>query len=107
MKKKSFFIGYIFGLLSLAACASAYKYYGLELPPECYQAGKLLGKSPDDADWPDLPLTICQPEAGVAGKCVISKRSDYFKLDADLKKCQVALKDCQKGTPPAEANLFY
>lgn len=101
MKHFQFFLGFVFGLMLITACAALkYKYYGLDLPAPCYDDGTLLGKAPNDKDWPDLSFTQCKPDAQVKGKCVIQKSSDFFSKDKDLKECQQALSDCQRGQSP-------
>lgn len=112
MRRSSFFAGYALGLLTLAACAGVtYRYYGIEMPVSCYQEGKLLGKSPNDSDWGDLPLNKCMPDLRSlegeirpatmeAGKCVVQLKEDFFKKDKALKDCQAALDRCEHPEPP-------
>lgn len=98
MRHFQFFLGLCMGATLLVACAALkYKYYGLDLPSECYQEGVLLGRSPTDKDWPDLPLTTCLPDARHKGKCVIQRIDDFFNKDKELNECRAALDACQRG----------
>lgn len=95
-----FFLGLVVGLTILTACAAIkYKYYGIQIPDGCYAQGFLLGKSPTDKDWPDLPLTQCQPDSVNKGKCVVQKSDDFFAKDKELLECRAALDSCQRGNP--------
>ncbi len=89
-------------LLVLGACGAGvvYRYYGADLPAECYAKGQLLGKQGKDG-WPDLPLAVCQPDAVSKGKCAVQLRQDFFNKDRELNLCRQQLQDCQKGPPPS------
>lgn len=87
---KSFAFGLLFGLV-LAGCAGfQYKYYALDAAS--YE-GALRGPEPKD----DLPLTECQPDARVRGKCVVMLVDEFraFRIDYDRIKTQ--LNECQSS----------
>jgi hypothetical protein len=76
----------------LAGCVSAsYAHYNLQLPDGCYRDGKLLAHNPKD----DLPLTVCQPDAGNKMKCVTLLSSVYERQLIDLSNCQLDLNACE------------
>lgn len=98
MGLKRILFGYFLGLLSVVACGAGYKYYGLNVPPECYDKGTLLG--PDEDGSKDKPFTICKPEPGIKGKCYVIERTVMNSVEKDLFQCQQRLKDCEAGNPP-------
>jgi hypothetical protein len=74
-------------LLTLFACASfTYQYYGI-IPSK----GVLLGKTPKE----DQPLTVCEPDDQVKGKCVVLFTPEFERLRADLIDAQERLKACE------------
>lgn len=93
-----FFSGYFLGIISLVGCAAVtYRYYGVQIPTDCYKEGKLIGKP---GSWPDLPFTQCQPDDVVKGKCWVELTEDHFAKDKELIQCRQSLSDCQHGEPP-------
>jgi len=73
------------------ACASSfpYQWYGLELPS--YQ-GKLLGPTEDN----DLPMTVCEPDNLIQGKCVLFLTDEFDRLRSDLVELKERLKACEQ-----------
>lgn len=95
--KKGFCFGLILGLLFFVSCGSlVYKYYGIDVPDECYERGKLLGKQ-GSGGWADLSFTECEPDETTKGKCVIMQRTEFFAAKTELEQVRQALKDCQKN----------
>lgn len=98
--RRGFFSGFFLGVLAITGCAAVtYKYYGVSMPDECYSKGMLLGKL-GKGGWPDLPMTTCQPDAQVKGKCWVQTTEDFFQKDQALSICMQQLQDCQHGAPP-------
>lgn len=94
---KHLFLGYALALLTLLACGSvSYKYYGVSIPSNCYDQGKLLGPDPSD----DIPFSTCKPEPGKPTKCWIMFSDELFAAKKEVMQLRQALKDCQKGHPP-------
>lgn len=115
---KSFFSGAIIATFTLIGCASTptfpWLYYNAQMPSECYQNGTLLGNG--TSDWPDLPLTTCEPDpipspASSSGpqpillKCITVKVDDFYAIKqddlnchSDLQAAQEALLQCQNGS---------
>ena len=90
---KNISLGIILGVL-LSACAGfSYKYYGVEMPGDCYDKGMLLGKTPND----DLPLSTCKPDDVTKLKCITLQIDEFYALKADYERCVVELKACQKA----------
>lgn len=87
------------GVLFFSACATTWKFYGIEQTDECYDHLKLLG-APGTGGWADEPGSKCRPESGKLGKCVVQFSDDFFKKDTALLQCQRELKECQKGPKP-------
>lgn len=89
---KSFIVGIICGvlLLSCASAAISYNYYGLAA--DSYD-GKLLGVD----ESKDLPLSICEPDAKVKGKCVVMLKAEFFKMKSDLDQTREKLISCERG----------
>ena len=94
-------LGFIIGFLT--SCGSlGLKYYGMDLPENCYQQGKLLAADPKD----DEAFSVCQPDnqsereeifTGKKGKCWIMKSDDFFNLLQDYERVKIELEDCQKN----------
>lgn len=88
LRNKPFAIGLLFGLI-LAGCAGfQYRYYALD--PASYE-GALRGPEPKD----DIPLTECQPDARVRGKCVVMLVDEFTAFRVDYERIKTQLKDCQ------------
>ena len=84
------FIGAALATACGAVASYPYRYYVLQA--SSYQ-GKLLGAKPEN----DLSLTVCAPEAGKQGKCLVMLKDQYLQLKADYLDLQTKLKDCQRG----------
>jgi len=85
MKNKYFLIlGLLF--LMLACSSFKYKYYGI-LPSQ----GLLLGKQPKD----DRPLSVCEPDEAVKGKCVVMFTDEFERVRADIVDLTERLKACE------------
>lgn len=84
----------LLGAMLATACGAAasfpFRYYVLKADR---WEGTLMGAKPQD----DLPLTVCAPETGKQGKCLVMLKDAYLKLKADYLDLQTKLKDCQKG----------
>lgn len=82
------------GALLVTACGAAasfpYRYYVLKA--DRFE-GTLVGDKPQN----DLPLSVCAPETGKQGKCLVMLKDAYLKLKSDYLDLQTKLKDCQKG----------
>lgn len=90
---------YLLGVISVAACAGVavqYRYYGVQLPEECYSGGMLLGKLGEEG-WPDLPLSRCKPDDVSKGKCWVQLSEDYWAKDTELLKLRKDLDECQRN----------
>lgn len=102
-KLRDFWMGFVIGAICITGCAGvAYKFYNVDMPADCYQNGSLIGNPNEDPTWTNLPLSTCQPDPANKMKCATLKYSDFTRLKTDLGKCQDALKECQKGNPPAD-----
>lgn len=99
--RKSFLMGFMACALCVGCAGAAiqYKYYGLEVPDECYSKGVLQGKEGKDG-WKDLPFAECRPDAATKGKCWVEISEEHFKKENELLNCRQSLKDCQAGNPP-------
>lgn len=87
---RHFAFGICFGLL-LASCAGfQFKYYALDAAS--YE-GALRGPEPKD----DLPLTECQPDARVRGKCVVMLVEEFTKFRVDYDRIKTQLNECQSN----------
>lgn len=82
------------GAILVTACGAAasypYRYYVLQA--NSYQ-GKLLGNKPEN----DLALSVCAPEPGKQGKCMVMLKDAYLQLKADYLDLQAKLAACQRG----------
>lgn len=97
---KRILLGYSLGLLTLLSCAGVnYKYYGLELSPQCFDQGTLLGKQ-GSSGWEDLPLSSCKPDEIKKGKCIVMTSDEFFAAKQETLQLRQALKDCQAGSAP-------
>lgn len=94
---KHFSLGIICGFFLLGCAGVTYRYYGLQLPDQCYADGVLEGRG--DKDWPNLPLSQCKPDAADKGKCVVQLQEVFFQMKNDLKTCQTKLIACQQKLP--------
>ncbi len=92
MNHKQFVMGLLLGMLLVGCAGFTYRYYGLEMPTECYEKGKLL----DDKPSGDLPLTRCMPDDAQKGKCAVFLVDELERLIADHGRLKAELKDCQK-----------
>jgi hypothetical protein len=101
---KQFIAGYLLGVLSLVGCAAAqYRYYGVSMPDECYDKGQLLGKQ-GDAEWKDLPLSMCKPDAQIKGKCTVEFQEDHFAKDQEFELKKKELVSCQQKLESCESS---
>lgn len=109
---RGFLPGFILGALSIAGCAAVfpYRYYATQMPGECYDEGKLLGKLGAQG-WPDRELKECKPDPEPSPgaspgievkrlKCITMIDDDFYALKDDDLKCHEALQTCQQGQPP-------
>ncbi len=89
-----FWMGFVFGALALAGCASAQFPYKFYKPALEHYDGYLLGAKPSD----DLPGSIClQGTTGTEGaNCVVMLRDAFFQMKADYLKTKQDLIDLQK-----------
>lgn len=96
----NFICGFLLATFCWLGCASVqtYRYYGMEITPECYDKGQMLGKMGKDG-WPDMPLKECAPDAAGKHNCVLELRADHFNKQRDLNNCQSDLIACQKACP--------
>lgn len=81
----------------LIGCGTAsfnFRVYGLNA--KSYE-GTLLGKDKTGKD--DLPLSVCQPDDKVKGKCIVILASEFFKMKADYLRIQTELSDLQRKCP--------
>ncbi len=73
---------------NVVACTTAafkYKYYGVAPEPgHTSMSGVLLGPEPKD----DLPLSTCDPDDRIKGKCVLMMTDEFERLRADLIDCR-------------------
>lgn len=92
--------GFIISLLFLVACGVSYpyKYYAIQMAPECYDKGMLLGVSGSDG-WPDKPLTEIKPDATTKLKSITLFIDDFYAAKGDYLKCHNDLIACQKKCP--------
>ena len=99
--RKSFFCGYIIGIISIVGCASVFpwRYYAPQMPDACYDQGKLLGKNTGDG-WPDLALDQCKPDSQIKLKCMVVLVDDFYAMKSDDEKCHADLQACQKPPQP-------
>jgi hypothetical protein len=91
--------GAAFQALAMVGCATtAYHFYGLSLPPSCFDQGTLLG-DPGAKGWPNLPFDECKPDAtpNGKGKCVYELYQDWENKDVALSECESDLNACQHG----------
>ncbi len=89
--------GYALALLTLAACGGIqYKWYGIEMPPSCYDNGKLIGQEEED----DLPMKVCKPDSVKKNRCIVMESTEHTMATTELVQCRQKLKDCQKGPQP-------
>lgn len=106
---RGFVPGFVLGCATIAGCASIfpYRYYNTQMPPECYDQGRLLGKLGPEG-WPDLSLADCKPDPEPSpGSSIVPKRQkcttllddDFYSLKADDEKCHEQLKMCQNPEP--------
>lgn len=89
---KQFAMGLLLGILLVGCAGFTYRYYGIEMPAECFAQGKLLG--PKESD--DLPLSRCSPDDTQKGKCAVFLVEELERLIADHGRLKAELKDCQK-----------
>lgn len=85
---------FIFGVLpvllfSCAATGFKYTYYGIKPSDQV-----LLG--PTVAE--DLPLSTCEPDDQVKGKCIVLLTAEFERLRSDVIRMQEELKHCQSPT---------
>ncbi len=84
----------LFGALLVTACGAAasypYRYYVLKA--DSYK-GVLLGNKAEN----DLALSVCAPEPGKEGKCMVMLKDAYLQLKADYLDLQNKLAACQRG----------
>lgn len=73
-----------------SSCAAAfpYKYYGI-VP----STNTLLGKEPKY----DLPLSLCEPDDQLKGKCVVLFTEDFERLVTDHVSLKERLKQCEQN----------
>lgn len=84
----------IFLVALLVGCtAMSYRYYYLAPLPGEQLRGTLQG--PKTAD--DLPLSVCQPDDFIKGKCVVLLVDEWAKVQRDGLDCSTQLKACQDG----------
>lgn len=72
------------------SCAAAfpYKYYGI-IP----STSTLLAKDPKY----DLPLSLCEPDDQIKGKCVVLFVEDFERLLTDYAAMKERLKQCEQN----------
>ena len=91
IRKTSYTIGLLSGLI-LSACAGlTYKHYGLS--GVRYEEGKLLGPEPKY----DRAFSECAPDAQYKfGKCIVMFYSDFKSFKLDYEDTKMRLIDCEK-----------
>lgn len=79
-----------FMALTLGSCAAMfpYKYYGI-----APSSGTLLGTEPKY----DLPLSLCEPDDQIKGKCVVFFVDEFQKLYDDHVLMKERLKQCEQN----------
>lgn len=71
-------------VLACTSVAFKYKYYGLAPEPGHPSLnGLLLGPTPKD----DLPLSTCDPDDQIKGKCVVMMTQEFERMRSDLLEC--------------------
>ena len=81
--------------LAVVACAGAsfpFRHYGMDIPPECFDHGKLLGAKPQD----DLPFSTCEPDAQDRFKCAVFQAAEFQRLKKSYLDLQAKLAECQR-----------
>jgi len=91
---RNFFLGMVvgFGVLGCAAATTIpWPYYGLQA---AHYDGRLLAVNPAN----DKDLSLCAPEPGKPGKCIVMMGPDFYAFKKDDLQCHVDLTACQKGS---------
>jgi len=90
---KPFMRGFLLAT-ALWSCAAAktipWPYYGLEA---VHYEGRLRAIDPNN----DKDLSMCIPDPGKKGKCIVMLGTDFYKLKADDISCHSDLMECQRG----------
>ena len=84
---RKFALGFIACFFLMACAGFQYKYYGIH-PSE----GKLLGSKPEE----DLPLSVCEPDERVKGKCVVLFTEEFKSLVLEYTDIKERLKACER-----------
>lgn len=90
---RNFFLGVIvgFGVLGCAAATTIpWPYYGLQA---AHYDGNLLAVDPKN----DHDLSLCIPDPGKKGKCIVMVDKDFYAFKADDLQCHSDLDSCQRG----------
>lgn len=90
---RQLFIGIFLGFLLCGCAGFAYRYYGIEMPSQCFDKGKLIATEPKY----DIPFSECKPDDFKKGKCVVMKTEEFYSFKGDYERCKIELKDCQKN----------
>jgi len=80
-------------LFFLLGCASfAYEYYGIDWAEKTED---VVLFDPNEK-LPDIPFTECKPTAIERGKCVVIKRTEFFKIRRDMEAMRARIKELEK-----------
>jgi hypothetical protein len=72
-------------LLSACAHGNDFPYRWMGIHPS---KGVLTGKTPKD----DVPISVCEPDDAIKGKCVVMEALEFERLRADLIRLKYELK---------------
>lgn len=100
LKKTSFILGVLLGVLLVGCTSFGYKYYGISEVD--WETGKILGPKPAD----DLPFSACKPleiadpatgQIKLKHQCVIMFSSEFFEMKKEHESLKIKLINCQKN----------